>query len=98
MNTKDMDIITLDDLNNIITKYDNKVYDNIKKEITTDGIIKDIYDELLQKYELNDKDDNLSISRKLYFHSYVEYSIHKKVLDFKNRINEIVRIKYWAGA
>ena len=86
MNTKDMDIITLDDLNNIITKYDKKIYDNIKKEITTDDIIKDIYNELLDKYELNDKEDDLSQSRKLYFHNYVKCSIHKKVVDFENRI------------
>ena len=88
MNTKDMDIITLDDLNCIINNYDNKIYDNIKKEITTDDIIKDIYNELLQKYKLNDKDDDLSVSRKLYFHNYVKCSIRKKVLDFENRIKE----------
>ena len=88
MNTKDMDIITTDDLNKIINKYDNKVYNNVKADISNDIIIKDIYNELLEKYELNDKDDDLSLSRKYYFHNYVKNSIHKKVVDFKTRIKK----------
>jgi len=88
MNTKDMDIITLDDLNCIINNYDNKINDNTKNNLTNDKIIKDIYNELLQKYELNDKEDDLSVSRKLYFHNYVKCSIHKKVVDFETRIRE----------
>ena len=47
MNTKDMDIITTDDLNIIINKYDDKIYDNVKADLTNDEIIKSIYDELL---------------------------------------------------
>jgi len=88
MNTKDMDIITLDDINCIINKYDNKIYDNTKNILSNEEIIKEIYNELLQKYELNDKEDDLSVSRKLYFHNYVKCSIHKKVVDFENRIKE----------
>lgn len=83
-----MDIITTDDLNIIINKYDDKIYDNIKKSLLNDVIIKCIYDELLEKYELNDKDDDLSLSRKLYFHNYVQTNIHKKVVDFETRIKE----------
>ena len=86
MNTKDMDIITVDDLNNVINNYDDKIYDNVKAGLTNDKIILDIYNELLEKYELTDKDDDLSQSRKYYFHNYVGSTIHKKVLDFKNRI------------
>ena len=86
MNTKDMDIITTDDLNKIINKYDNKVYNNVKADLSNDIIIKDIYNELINTYELNDKDDDLSLSRKYYFHNYVKNSIHKKVVDFKTRI------------
>ena len=88
MNTKDMDIITLDDLNCIINNYDNKIYNNTKNNLSNEEIIKEIYNELLQKYKLNDKDDDLSVSRKLYFHNYVKYSIHKKVVDFENRIKD----------
>src|SRR6056300_625183 len=86
MNTKDMDIITLDDLNIFINKYDDKIYDNVKTGLKNNELIKDIYNGLLEKYELNDKDDDLSQSRKYYFHNYVDSSIHKKVLDFKTRI------------
>ena len=86
MNTKDMDIITTDDLNKIINKYDDKIYNNVRNDLTNDIIIKDIYDELINIYELNDKDDDLSLSRKYYFHNYVKNSIHKKVVDFKTRI------------
>ena len=86
MNTKDMDIITTDDLNKIINKYDDKIYNNVKINLTNDIIIKDICDELINTYEQNDKDDNLSLSRKYYFHNYVNNSIHKKVVDFKTRI------------
>ena len=88
MNTKDMDIITTDDLNIIINKYDDKIYDNVKTNLKNDEIIKSVYDELLEKYELSDKDDDLSLSRKYYFHNYVQTSIHKKVVDFENRIKE----------
>ena len=87
MNTKDMDIITTDDLNKIINKYDDKIYNNVRNNLTNDIIIKDICDELINTYELNDKDDDLSLSRKYYFHNYVKNSIHKKVVDFKTRIN-----------
>lgn len=87
MNTKDMDIITTDDLNKIINKYDDKIYNNVRNNLTNDIIIKDIYNELINTYELNDKDDDLSLSRKYYFHNYVKNSIHKKVVDFKTRIN-----------
>jgi len=86
MNTKDMDIITTDDLNKIINKYDDKIYNNVRNNLTNDIIIKDICDELINTYELNDKDDDLSLSRKYYFHNYVKNSIHKKVVDFKTRI------------
>ena len=86
MNTKDMDIITLDDLNKVINKYDDKIYDNVKTGLLNDEIIQCIYNALLQKYELNDKEDDLSLSRKYYFHNYVQTSIHKKVVDFKTRI------------
>ena len=61
MNTKDMDIITTDDLNIVINKYDDKIYDNVKADLKNDEIIKCIYNELLQKYELNDKEDDLSL-------------------------------------
>ena len=86
MNTKDMDIITTDDLNKIINKYDDKIYNNVRNNLTNDIIIKDICDELINTYELNDKDDDLSLSRKYYFHNYVKNSIHKKVVDFKTRV------------
>lgn len=86
MNTKDMDIITVDDLNKVINKYEDKIYNNVKRNLPNDEIIKDIYDEILQKYELNDKEDDLSQSRKYYFHNYVKCSIHKKVVDFETRI------------
>ena len=86
MNTKDMDIITTDDLNKIINKYDDKIYNNVRNNLTNDIIIKDICDELINTYELNDKDDDLSLSRKYYFHNYVNNSIHKKVVDFKTRV------------
>ena len=71
MNTKDMYIITTDDLNKIINKYDDKIYNNVRNDLTNDIIIKDICDELINTYELNDKDDDLSLSRKYYFHNYV---------------------------
>tara|TARA_B100000900_G_scaffold393263_1_gene389584 strand:+ start:4091 stop:5398 length:1308 start_codon:yes stop_codon:yes gene_type:complete len=88
MNTKGMDIITIDDLNNIINKYDDIIYGNVKIGKSNDETIECIYNELLEKYNLNDKEDDLSLSRKLYFHSYVVSSIHKKVVDFQNRINQ----------
>ena len=47
--TKDMDIITIDDLNIIINRH-NDVYDNVKTGLTNDEIIKCVYDELLEKY------------------------------------------------
>ena len=86
MNTKYMDIITTDDLNIIINKYDDKIYDNVKTNLENDEIIECIYNELLEKYGLNDKEDDLSLSRKYYFHNYVQTIIHKKVVDFENRI------------
>lgn len=86
MNTKGMDIITLEDLNQIINKYNNKIYDNVKKGILiNDEIIKDIYNELLEKYELKQKEDDLSVSRKLYFHNYVKSCIHKQIEEIVNR-------------
>mgnify|MGYP001336156943 CR=1 FL=1 len=88
MNTKGMDIITTDDLDKIINNYDDKIYNNVKTGLNNDEIIKCIYNELLEKYELNDKDDDLSLSRKYYFNDYVSSSIHKKVIDFEYRIKQ----------
>ena len=44
MNTKDMDIITIDDLNIIINKYDDKIYANVKTGLNNDEIIKCVYE------------------------------------------------------
>ena len=87
MNTKNMDIITLDDLNKIINNYDDKIYDNTKRgNHPNEKIKKDIYSELLNNYDLNDKTDDLSQSRKLYFQNYVSSIVLKKVEDFLNRL------------
>jgi len=82
----DMDIITKDDLNNIINNYDTILYDSVRINGDIMDIHDDIYIEILQKYQLSDKEDDLSMSKKLYYNSYVTQTIHIKVLDYKNRI------------
>jgi len=81
-----MDIITKDDLNDIINNKDSLIYESIRNNKDTDTIKDDIYSEILQKYDLIDKNDDLSASKKLYYKSYVRDMIHKKIIDYKNRI------------
>ena len=93
MNTKEnMDIITLDDLNHIIDEYDNVLYDNVRMNQDISSISDNIYTQIVEKYNLVDKEDDLSMSRKLYFQSYVMNAIHKKVLDYENRIKNRIDI------
>jgi len=93
MNTKEnMDIITLDDLNHIIDEYDNVLYDNVRMNQDISSLSDNIYTQIVEKYNLVDKEDDLSMSRKLYFQSYVMNAIHKKVLDYENRIKNRIDI------
>jgi putative phage-type endonuclease len=93
MNTKEnMDIITLDDLNHIIDEYDNVLYDNVRMNQDISPLSVNIYTQIVEKYKLVDKEDDLSMSRKLYFQSYVMNAIHKKVLDYENRIKNRIDI------
>jgi putative phage-type endonuclease len=87
-----MDIITKDDLNNIIDEYDKVIYDNVRRGKDTSSLSESIYVEIVEKYGLLDKEDDLSVSRKLYFQSYVMNTIHKKVLDYENRIKNSIGI------
>jgi len=87
-----MDIITKDDLNNIIDEYDKVIYDNVRCGKDTSSLSESIYVEIVEKYGLLDKEDDLSVSRKLYFQSYVVNTIHKKVLDYENRIKNSIGI------
>jgi putative phage-type endonuclease len=81
---EDMDIISKGDLNNFIDN--NLIYDFIRNNKDIKDIQGNIYKEILEKYDLLDKTDDLSVSKKLYFDSYIKDTIHKKVLDYKNRI------------
>ena len=93
MNTKEnMDIITQDDLNHIIDEYDNVLYDNVRMNQDISSLSDNIYVDIVEKYKLVDKEDDLSMSRKLYFQSYVMNAIHKKVLDYENRIKNRIDI------
>ena len=83
-----MDIITKDDLNDIINNKDSLIYESIRNNKDSDTIEDDIYSEILQKYDLIDKNDDLSVSKKLYYKSYVRDMIHKKTIDYKNRIEK----------
>jgi hypothetical protein len=56
MNTiEGMDIITKDDLNNIIDEYDNVIYDTVRDNKDTSFLSDSIYVEIVDKYELVDK-------------------------------------------
>ena len=90
MNNKDpMTMILTEDLEKTVRKYDDKIYDCVKL-ISPYDLLKTNYDECIEYlygfYDLVDKYDSFSNSKKKYLSDYVDTYFNEKVSEFQKRI------------
>ena len=90
MNNKDsMTMILTEDLEKEVRKYDDKIYNCVKLNTPYD-LLKINYDECIQDlykfYELSNKEDSFSNSKKKYLSNYVDTYFNEKVVEFQKRI------------
>tara|TARA_B100001248_G_scaffold259733_1_gene246345 strand:- start:34 stop:1368 length:1335 start_codon:yes stop_codon:yes gene_type:complete len=90
MNNKDpMTMILTEDLEKTVRKYDDKIYDCVKL-ISPYDLLKTNYDECIENlhgfYDLVDKYDSFSNSKKKYLSEYVDTYFNEKVAEFQKRI------------
>jgi putative phage-type endonuclease len=92
-----MSMIILEDLTKNLIKYDSKIYESVKKQISYDSVKSECILSLFEFYELIDKGDSLSLSKRQYLTLFVEDYFDDKEIEFKkrseNRQNIIQKMK-----
>ena len=92
-----MEIISKENLNRYLSEYDDKLYDLIKQNNSYEELKVESYNKLDDIYQINDKIDNLSVSKIKYFKEYIENYYSHKVNEYhiriKNRENIIEKVK-----
>ena len=87
MNNKElMTMILTEDLEKIVKEDDDKIYECVKMNVSYDSLKSECIQKLHGSYELNDKQDSFSNSKKKYLFDYVTTHFNKKVNEFQNRI------------
>ena len=87
MNNKElMTMILTEDLEKIVKEDDDKIYECVKMNVSYDSLKSECILKLHGFYELNDKQDSFSNSKKKYLFDYVTTYFNKKVNEFQNRI------------
>ena len=89
-----MEIISKKNLNDILSVFDDKIYDNINNDMSI--LKKESYDKLDDIYKINDNNDNLSLSKKSYFLKFIDNYYDNKIKIYnqhiKNKENIIERL------
>lgn len=87
MNNKDsMTMILTEDLETNLKEYDDKLYECVKMTVSHESLKSDCIQGLLNIYELSDKEDSFSLSKRKYLSDYVDDYFNDKIADFQNRI------------
>jgi putative phage-type endonuclease len=81
-----MSMIILEDLTKNLSKYDSQIYESVKKQISYDSVKSECILSLFEIYELIDKEDSLSISKRQYLTLFVDDYFDDKEIEFKKRI------------
>ena len=87
LNKANMTMLLKDDINRIIKKYDTKIYDNVRNDDINniDPLIIESIKELNDYYELHNKDDSLSVSKKKYLENYSKQYFEDKINEYQSR-------------
>ena len=92
-----MEIISKENLNQYLSEYDDKLYDLIKQNKSYEELKVESFTKLNDIYQINDKIDNLSVSKIKYFKEYIETYYSHKVNEYhiriKNRIDIIEKVE-----
>ena len=86
INKEKMTMILKEDLLKSLSQYDNKIYNYVKENKVID-LNETIQNELYSFYELCEKNDDLSFSKKEYLKDFINSYIQKKLFEFQQRIN-----------
>ena len=86
-----MEIISKENLNNILSVFDDKIYENINNDMSL--LKKESYDKLDDIYNINDKTDNLSLSKRSYFLKFIDNYYNTQIEIYNQRIKNKQNIK-----
>lgn len=87
MNNKEsMTMILTEDLEKSLMKYDDKIYECVKMDSSYDSLKSECIENLHGFYEISDKCDSFSVSKRKYLSDYVDTYFNQKNIEFKNRI------------
>ena len=87
-----MSIILTEDLNKSLSKYDDKIYECVKINVSHDSLKSECIQSLFGFYEVSDKDDSLSISKRKYLLEFVNDYFDEKKSEFHKRIEYRINI------
>ena len=95
LNKDNMTMLLKDDIDQILKKYDTKIYDNVRNDDLNniDPLIIESLKELNDYYELSDKEDSLSVSKKKYLENYSKQYFEDKINEYQSRIKNRRNIK-----
>lgn len=79
-------MLIIEDINKYLSNYDIRIYDTVKLNISYDSLKTESFQNLIEYYELIDKSDSLSISKRKYLSEFVKNYFNEKTLEFKTRI------------
>lgn len=87
MNYKEsMTMILTEDLEKSLMKYEDKIYECVKMNVSHNSLKDNCLQELLNYYELSDKEDSFSIAKCEYLSNYADTCFNGKVSEFQKRI------------
>lgn len=81
-----MSMIIIEDLTKNLSKYDSQIYESVKNQISYDSVKSECILSMFEIYELIDKEDSLSISKRQYLTLFVDDYFDDKEIEFKKRI------------
>ena len=94
-NTDGIAVVTEADLLNFVNELSDELYTLVKNEDTNriEDLKKNLYDKLVLHYELNEKQDSLNTSKKLYIQSFIEMKVSEMIRGFQERIKHRLTIQ-----
>jgi len=88
-------VVTEADLLKFVGEVSDELYTLVKNEDTNriEDLKKNIYDKLVLHYELNEKQDSLNTSKRLYIQSFIEMKVSDKIQEFQERVKQRLKIQ-----
>jgi len=93
LNKDNMTMILTEDLEKSLMKYDDNIYSCIKMNSSCDSLKSECIENLYVLYELSDKEDSLSVSKKKYLENYSNQYFEDKINEYQSRIKNRRNIK-----